>query len=140
MGDGLLDELIEFGPAKIILRATAETTGGALTVFEELAPMLDTPLHVHEKEDELFYVVSGEHVVTRDDEEFELGPGDAIFLPRGVPHAQRRVVQGEGHQLVVCAPGGFEVFFRMLGEAHRAGTLGNEAYVAASEAAGITWL
>jgi len=34
---------------------------GAFCIIEEIAP-LDTPLHVHEHEDELFYVLEGEHV------------------------------------------------------------------------------
>jgi mannose-6-phosphate isomerase-like protein (cupin superfamily) len=133
------EELI-FEETTILVRTSAEDSGGAITVLEEVPPMLDTPLHVHSREDELFYVLEGEHIVTRGDEEFQLGPGEATFLPREVPHAQRRVVPGEGRQLVICTPGGFEGFFRDLAEAHRNGTLGPDAYAAASERAGITWL
>jgi mannose-6-phosphate isomerase-like protein (cupin superfamily) len=140
MVEGLRAERLTFGEATIVVRTNAEDSGGALSVFEEIAPMLDTPLHVHSKEDELFYIVDGEHVVRRGDEEFELGPGDAIFLPRGIPHSQRRVVPGQGRQLVVTTPGGFEQFFRDLAQAHQEGRLGDEAYAAASEKAGITWL
>jgi mannose-6-phosphate isomerase-like protein (cupin superfamily) len=133
------EELI-FGDTTILVRTSGEDSGGAITVVEEVPPMLDTPLHVHSKEDEVFYVLEGEHVVTRGDEEFQLGPGQAIFLPREVPHAQRRVVPGQGRQLVICTPGGFEQFFRDLADAHKEGRLGDEAYAAASERAGITWL
>jgi mannose-6-phosphate isomerase-like protein (cupin superfamily) len=129
-----------FGEGTVVIRASAEATGGALTVFEEVPPLLDTPLHVHSNEDELFYILEGEHIVQRGDEEFRLGPGEAIFLPRGVPHAQRRVVTGAGRLLVVCAPGRFEGFFRDLAEADREGRLGPDAYAAASEKFGITWL
>jgi uncharacterized cupin superfamily protein len=51
-----------------------EDSGGALTVLEEVPPMVDTPLHVHSREDELFYILEGEHIVQRGDEEFRLGP------------------------------------------------------------------
>jgi mannose-6-phosphate isomerase-like protein (cupin superfamily) len=134
------EERLAFGEVTILLRQDAATTDGAMTVFEELPPMVDTPLHVHAREDELFHVLEGEHVVRRGDDEFRLGPGDSIFLPRGVPHSQRRVVPGVGHQLVVCAPAGFEEFFRHLAAAEREGRLGPEAYAEASERAGITWL
>ncbi len=67
-------------------------------------------------------------------------PGEAIFAPRGVPHAQRRVEPGVGRELVVLTPGGFEQFFRDLAEAERNGTLGPGAYAEASERAGISWL
>jgi mannose-6-phosphate isomerase-like protein (cupin superfamily) len=140
MAEMLREERLTFGPATIVVRTSAEDSGGVVSVFEEVAPMLDTPLHVHTRQDELFYIVDGEHIVTLGDEEFALGPGDAIFLPRGVPHAQRRVVPGQGRQLVVCTPGGFEEFFRDLAKAHREGRLGDDAYASASERAGITWL
>ena len=133
-------ERLVFGEGTVVIRASAEATGGALTVFEEVPPLLDTPLHVHSNEDELFYILEGEHIVERGHEEFRLGPHEAIFLPRGVPHAQRRVVPGEGRLLVVCTPGRFEGFFRDLAEADREGRLGPEAYAAASEKFGITWL
>jgi mannose-6-phosphate isomerase-like protein (cupin superfamily) len=133
-------ERLVFGDATILLRVTGETTGGAFTLFEELPPMVDTPLHVHANEDELFYSLDGDHVVTRGVEELRLGPGDLAFLPRAVPHAQRRVVPGEGHLLVLTAPAGLEGFFRELAEADRTGRLGPDAYATASERYGITWL
>ena len=76
----------------------------------------------------------------RGEEEFRLGSGDAIFLPRGVPHAQRRVVPKVGRLLVMTSPGAFEGFLRELAAADAAGTLGPDAYAAASEKYGITWL
>jgi mannose-6-phosphate isomerase-like protein (cupin superfamily) len=133
-------ERLVFGDATILVRASAKTTGGAFTVFEELPPMLDTPLHVHEHEDELFYVLEGEHVFQVGDEEFAVGPGGTVFAPRRIPHAQRRVVPGEGRLLVLTRPAGFEGFFRTLAEAHETGTLGPDAYAAASERYGITWI
>jgi hypothetical protein len=45
-----------------------------------------------------------------------------------------------GRELVALTPGGFEQFFRDLAQAERDGTLGPDAYAAASERAGITWL
>ena len=133
-------EQLVFGEVTIVIRASAEMTGGAFSVVEEVRPMVDTPLHVHENEDELFYVLEGEHVFQVGQEEFRAGPGGLVFAPRGVPHAQRRVVAGEGRLLVLFSPAGFEGFFRELAAAHEAGTLGPEAYAGASERYRITWL
>ena len=69
--------------------------------------MLDTPLHVHANEDELFYILEGEHVVQCGEDEFRLGPGGTAFLPRGVPHSQRRVETGVGRLLALTYPAGF---------------------------------
>ncbi len=133
-------ERLTFGEVTILLRVPAAATGGRFTLFEEVPPLLDTPLHVHANEDELFYVLEGEHVFEVGDEEFHAGPGGLVFAPRGVPHSQRRLVPGEGRLLILTAPGGLEGFFRELAEAQRAGTLGPEAYASASEKHGITWL
>jgi len=133
-------ERLVLGDVTILVRASAEATGGAFSLFEEVPPMVDTPRHVHEREDEVFYVLEGEHVIEVGNEEFAVGRGGVVFAPRRVPHAQRRVVPREGRLLVLTAPGGFDGFFRELAAAHDAGTLGPDAYAAASERYGITWL
>ena len=132
-------ERLRFGDVEIVVKASADTTGGAFTIFEENDPV-DTPLHVHQHEDELFYVLEGEHVFQVGNQEFRAGPGGLVFAPRGVPHAQRRVVPRAGRVLVLTSPAGFEGFFRELAAADRPGRLGPEAYASASKTYGVTWL
>jgi mannose-6-phosphate isomerase-like protein (cupin superfamily) len=132
-------EHLAFGEVEILVKASAETTGGTLTVFEE-NEAVDTPLHVHEHEDELFYVLEGQHVFQVGEREHRAGPGGLVFAPRGVPHSQRRVVPRVGRTLVLTSPGGLEGFFRELAAAERDGSLGPEAYARASARYGITWL
>jgi mannose-6-phosphate isomerase-like protein (cupin superfamily) len=132
-------ERLAFSGAEFVIRASAAMTGGAYSIIEEIAP-LDTPRHVHAHEDELFYVLEGEHVFEVGDEEFTLGPGGLAFAPRGIPHAQRRVVPRVGRQLVMISPGGWEGFLRELDAAERDGTIGPEAYARVSARYGITWL
>ena len=133
-------ERLVLGEVTILVRVPAEATGGAFTLFEEVPPLADTPLHIHRDEDELFYVLEGEHVFQVGAEEHRVGPGGIVFAPRGLPHSQRRVLPGEGRELVLVTPGGFEGFFRELASAHAAGTLGPDSYAAASERFGITWV
>jgi mannose-6-phosphate isomerase-like protein (cupin superfamily) len=133
-------ERLTFGDVNILIRESAETTGGSMAVLEEVPPLVDTPTHVHANEDELFCSLEGEHLILVGDEEHRIGPGDSVFAPRGVPHSQRRVVPGEGRLLIVTSPGGLEGFFRELAAAESAGTLGPEAYATASERYGISWL
>jgi len=132
-------ERLRFGDVEIVVKASADSTGGAFTVFEENEPV-DTRLHVHEHEDELFYVLEGEHVFEVGDEEFHAGPGAIVFAPRGVPHSQRRLVPRTGRILVLTSPAGFEGFFQELADADRAGVLGPDTYARASAKYGITWL
>jgi mannose-6-phosphate isomerase-like protein (cupin superfamily) len=133
-------ERLAFGDVTILVRVPAEVSGGSFTLLEEVPPLADTPLHVHRNEDELFYVLEGEHVFRVGEEEHRVGPGGLVFAPRGVPHSQRRVVPGQGRELVLVTPGGFEGFFRELAAAQAAGSLGPDAYAAASERFGVTWL
>ena len=128
-------EWLQFGETTILLRATSDE----VTVREEIAPLLDTPLHVHANEDEYFHVIEGEHEFRCGGQEFEVGPGAFVHLPRGVPHGHRRMVEGKGRLLVITTPGGFDGFFRMLMAADRSGDLGPDAYARASAEFGITW-
>jgi mannose-6-phosphate isomerase-like protein (cupin superfamily) len=132
-------EMLRFGDVEVVVKASADTTGGAFSLFEENDPV-DTPLHVHAHEDELFYVLEGEHVFQVGDEEFRVSPGGCVFAPRGVPHAQRRVVPRNGRVLVMTSPAGLEGFFRELADADRTGELGPEAYARVSDRYGVTWL
>jgi mannose-6-phosphate isomerase-like protein (cupin superfamily) len=132
-------ERLRFGEVEVLVRASGESTGGAFMLMEEHEPV-DTPLHQHAHEDELFYALEGEHVIRVGDEEHRIGPGGFVFAPRGIPHAQRRLVPGAGRILIVISPPGLEGFFRELAGADRAGELGPDAYARASQRYGITWL
>lgn len=139
MLDADAGERLSFAGADFLVRASAETTMGAFAIVEEVNP-LDTPLHVHANEDELFFVIEGEHVFRVGEDAFPAGPGAVVFAPRGVPHAHRRVVPRAGRFLTIVSPPGFEGFFRELSAAESAGGAGPEAYERASQKYGITWL
>ena len=50
-------------------------------------PGLVAPLHVHHEDDEAWLVLQGVLVVQVGDEEVRAGPGDAVGVPAGTPHA-----------------------------------------------------
>ena len=132
-------ERLRFSDAEFVVLASAASTGGAFCIVEELSP-LDTPLHAHEREDELFYVLEGQHEFRIGDERFRAGPGAVVFAPRTVPHAHRRLVPRTGRFLTMCSPAGFEGFYRELAAAERDGKIGPSAYAQVSARYGITWL
>jgi mannose-6-phosphate isomerase-like protein (cupin superfamily) len=82
--DGDDGERLVFGDITILVRASAESTGGAFSLFEEIPPLVDTPRHVHEHEDELFYVLEGEHVFEVGEEEFRVGPYATASRQHGI--------------------------------------------------------
>jgi quercetin dioxygenase-like cupin family protein len=60
-----------------------------------LAPGAEVPKHTNEVEHEQ-YVLAGEYTVGLGDEEIEVGPGDALFIPAGVVHWYRNESDAEG--------------------------------------------
>ena len=102
--------------------------------------MLDTPLHMHSKEDEPSTSWRGTTSSRAAKKSFGSVPAKRSSCRVAFRTLERRVVTGEGRQLVICTPGGLEQFFRDLAEADQAGRLGADAYAEASKRAGITWL
>jgi mannose-6-phosphate isomerase-like protein (cupin superfamily) len=90
------------------VKASAADTGGQYTLVQITAPPgLHSPLHVHHREDEGFYVLEGTVTVVVGDQTVELGPGQHAFGPREIPH--RFTVGPHGARMIwVLTPGGFE--------------------------------
>jgi mannose-6-phosphate isomerase-like protein (cupin superfamily) len=89
-------------------------TGGAYCLLEvSLAPGMSVPRHTHTREDEAYYVLSGELEVVVGDEIFVLKAGDALMAPRDVPHQLRNSGKVENHYLLVFSPSGFEGFLKV---------------------------
>ena len=59
------------------------------------------PLHVHHADDECWYVLDGRLGFLVDGEEVEAGPGDAVFVPAGTPHAYWNSQAGPTRYLLV---------------------------------------
>lgn len=72
------------------------------------------PVHIHNREDEVFYVIEGEIVVYINDNLHPLEAGQAIFGPRGIPHTFK-VVSPTARYLSIGTPGGMDQFFRDAG-------------------------
>src|SRR3712207_1070689 len=96
------------------IKATAEQTGGALSLIEITAgPGYGTPLHVHHEEDEGFFMLEGHATFQVGDQVVEAGPGDFLFGPREIPH--RWSTEDGARMLYLFTPGGFEGMIREVG-------------------------
>ena len=105
------------------IKASAETTGGRVAVIEHLAPQsAGSPLHVHHREDEWFYVTEGELTFWVGGRVIEAPAGSFVYGPRDVPHTFA-VASPEARFLLVTEPAGFESFMRALSEPAQALTL-----------------
>src|SRR5262245_28598838 len=69
---------------------SGEDTGGGFCLLEvSLAAGIGVPRHTHTREDETYYVTSGELEVTVGNEMFVLRAGDTLIAPRNIPHKLR---------------------------------------------------
>jgi quercetin dioxygenase-like cupin family protein len=101
---------------RVAIKTSSEATGARLAQLEFIDPRgTVTPMHVHHREDETFFVIDGMARVCVGDEHFELSAGDFAFMPKGVPHAYL-VRSPLLRALVTYAPAGFEAFFLEAGE------------------------
>jgi quercetin dioxygenase-like cupin family protein len=94
----------------IAIAAGAEDSNGAFALLDyELAPgFAALPPHLHHHEDASIYVLEGELLVQLGDTERLVGPGEFMFLPREIVHAQRNPGFRPVRFLTLLVPGGFE--------------------------------
>jgi len=93
---------------------------GTSTLFNFIIPPGGgTVPHTHHRDDEVFYVLSGDLSVllVNDDTEQTLtaGPGSFVYLPLGRPHSFSNNSTETVSTLSFFAPGGIENFFRFIG-------------------------
>src|SRR5437899_123645 len=102
------DNTYTYSGGTISILAGGEDTGGAFAMWEGTQrPGSEPPLHVHDREDETFYILEGEVVVMVDGNVHRLTAGDAIFLPRGLPHTFR-IKSPAARVITMATPAGFE--------------------------------
>lgn len=95
------------------VKISGNDTDGDLAIFEQtsLSQGKGTPLHIHNSQDEIFYVIKGSYKFQVGDDKYDLTTGDSIFLPRKVAHAWTQVSK-KGKMIVTMQPAGkLENFF-----------------------------
>jgi mannose-6-phosphate isomerase-like protein (cupin superfamily) len=89
-------------------------SGGSLTLALQESPAgFGPPRHVHEAEDEAFFVLDGAMHIVCGDQAWDAGPGSFTWLPRGLPHAF--LVTRAGRMLQLTTPAGFESLISEVG-------------------------
>ncbi len=99
------------------IKISAKDTNGELSIFEYNGREKGgPPLHIHHKQDEIFYISEGSYLFQCGDEKFNLAKGDMIFLPREVPHTWAQLTD-EGQMIFFLQPcGKMEEFFRAISD------------------------
>jgi mannose-6-phosphate isomerase-like protein (cupin superfamily) len=104
------------------IKANAANTNGSLSFIEASVPAGAGPVaHVHNANDETFYLLAGQLEFLDGDHTFVAGPGDFVFVPRGTRHRFRNLGTHPARMLFLFTPGGPERTGEALGEKARPG-------------------
>jgi quercetin dioxygenase-like cupin family protein len=122
-------ERIAAGAAAVVMKATAETTGGAFSMSETTFPagMSGPPPHSHNQTTDTFYVLEGTLRVIVAGREVDAPAGSYIVVPPGVVHTFANASDAPVRFLNISAPGGWERYLRDLAEGMRAGVMPGSA-------------
>jgi quercetin dioxygenase-like cupin family protein len=105
-------EALAFLGILVTIKAGHDSTAGRVTVIEHHAPAgFGSPLHVHRREDEWFYVLEGELTFWVGGRVIAAPAGSFVYGPRDVPHTFE-VTSPEARFLLVAEPAGFDAFVR----------------------------
>ncbi|MCC7178466.1 MAG: cupin domain-containing protein [Acidobacteria bacterium] len=83
------DEIIRIGPLGVRFLVTGDDASGSVALFELTVPAaqrLAAPAHSHDHYEETIYGIEGVLTWTVDGTRIDVGPGQALCIPRGAVH------------------------------------------------------
>ena len=101
------DETIRLGPLGVRFLITGEDATGSVAVFELAVPAaqrLAAPAHSHDHYEETIYGLEGVLTWTVDGKAIEVGPGQALCIPRGAVHRFDNNGSKDAKALCVISP------------------------------------
>jgi quercetin dioxygenase-like cupin family protein len=101
------EETIRIGPLAIRFLLTGDDTNGSVSVFEVTVPAgqkLAAPAHRNDAYEETLYGIEGVMTWTIDGNAIEVGPGQAVCIPRGAVHRFDNFGTEDAKQLSIVTP------------------------------------
>jgi len=101
------EERISIGPLEIRFLLSGENTNGSVSVFEMTVPAgqkLAAPAHENDAYEETLYGIDGVVTWTIDGKDIEVGPGQAVCIPRGAVHRFANPGTKDAKQLSIITP------------------------------------
>ena len=97
-------------------KTLSQDTNGTYSLMEMVVyPQTGSPLHIHSREDESFWVQSGEIQFQIDHQTLVATPGTFIYSPKGQIHSFANVSDRPATVLCWITPAGLEQFFMEVG-------------------------
>lgn len=105
-------DFLDLGDGTAIIKIYGASTNNVFSQLELVEfPQYNTPLHLHEVTDEVFYIIEGTLTIYINGEVKELQQGSVLLIPSGTPHAQGNFTDKKVRVLITLSPSGFENFF-----------------------------
>ncbi len=101
------EETIKIGPLRIRFLLTGDDSNSNDSVFEFSVPVgqkLEAPAHKNDAYEEILYGIEGVLTWTVDGIPIEVGPGQALCIPRGAVHRFDNLGSENVKQLVIITP------------------------------------
>ncbi len=101
------EETIKIGPLGIRFLITGEDSNGSASIFEVVVPAgqkLMAPAHKNNAYEEILYGINGVLTWTVDGTSIEIGPGQALCIPRGAVHRFDNLTNEDVKQLAIITP------------------------------------
>lgn len=122
------DETISVRGLTIRFLLTGDDSSGSVAAFEMTVPggqSLPAPTHSHDCFEETIYGITGELTLTVDGNTFEIGPGQALCIPRGAVHRFDNNTAEDAKTLCVITPAALgPQYFREMAELLQASASG----------------
>src|SRR5882672_8465975 len=91
------------------VRISSRQTDGAYCVVEMTTlPGEGVSRHVHDRDEEFYYILEGAYEMQASNERFSAEAGSMVVIPRDVPHEFRNAGDVPARALMIFRPGGFD--------------------------------
>ncbi len=100
-------EALQAGPIGIRFLVTGEDSAGSIAAFEMIVPgaeRIPAPAHSHVRYEETIYGIEGVLTWTVDGKPVDVGPGQALCIPRGAIHRFDNNTSLDAKALCVITP------------------------------------
>jgi mannose-6-phosphate isomerase-like protein (cupin superfamily) len=101
---------------EVVFKVESRDAVGASCVEFTAAAGFDTGIHVHQRLEETFYVLSGAFEFQIGEDTFGVASGACVFVPPGVPHAFANRGAAPSSLLLIMSPPAHDRYFDELAE------------------------
>ena len=101
-------------PVRIKVSHAADQGTRLAMIVQDMSPGTTIPTHLHEREDEIILIQSGEGLAKIGEHETRVAPGSVLWVPQGTWHGGRNTGKTVLKWTGIYAPAGFEGYFREI--------------------------